>query len=156
MFKKLCSIFNRHATNRVAISLIHPDAIMPTRATDAAAGYDLSSVEDIDIAPQEHALVHTGLKIAVPVGYHLEIRPRSGLALKFGIAVLNSPGTIDADYRGEIMVILYNSSKSTFAIKTGDRIAQALLTKNLDIAWDCVETFDATDRGDAGFGSTGR
>ena len=130
-------------------------AKMPQRGSAEAAGYDLCSAEALTIAPGDRALVHTNLKVAPPSGYHIEVRPRSGLALKHGITVLNTPGTIDADYRGEIMIILMNCGKEAFEIGVGDRIAQAVIMKHEVVNWTEVETFDETVRGTSGFGSTG-
>ena len=130
-------------------------ARIPTAGTDQAAGYDLSSVEDVTVAARGRALVHTGLLVAPPQGYHIEIRPRSGLALHHGITVLNSPGTVDADYRGELMVILLNTSDEDFAVHAGDRIAQAVFMQHAVVRWTEVASFDDTARGARGFGSTG-
>ncbi len=113
------------------------------------------SAENITIPPGERALVHTGLLIAPAQNCHVEVRPRSGLALKHGITVLNTPGTIDADYRGEIMIILFNTSKEPFDIHIGDRIAQAVVMRHENVQWKKVDSFDTTERGSKGFGSTG-
>ena len=123
--------------------------------SELAAGYDLASIETVAIPPHGRALIHTGLKIALPPQTHLEIRPRSGLALKYGITVLNSPGTVDADYRGELMVILYNTSESEYIVKPGDRIAQAIVMQHVHLQWQEVDDFEQTSRGEHGFGSTG-
>ncbi len=130
----------------------------PAYATDSAAGMDLKAniQEPIDLAPLARTLVPTGLYIALPEGMEAQIRPRSGLAAKFGVTVLNSPGTIDADYRGEIKVILVNLSDSHFVINPGERIAQMVVAKYEKVEWTEVETLDETERGEGGFGSTGR
>lgn len=112
--------------------------------------------QSIILAPLERALVPTGLFVELPEGYEMQIRPRSGLAAKHGITVLNSPGTIDADYRGEIKVILVNLSNNPFEIVPGERIAQAVVAQHAHIEWEQVEQLGATERGAGGFGSTGR
>ena len=130
---------------------------LPAYATPGAAGCDLQAAVDdpVILAPGARALVPTGLLIAVPAGYELQIRPRSGLALKHGIMVANSPGTIDEDYRGELQVILLNAGTEPFVIERGMRIAQAVLAPVVRAEWVEVEALDATMRGTAGFGSTG-
>ena len=130
---------------------------LPAYATPGAAGCDLLAAVDgaVTLAPGARALVPTGLLIAVPAGYELQIRPRSGLALKHGIMVANSPGTIDEDYRGELQVILLNAGTEPFVIERGMRIAQAVLAPVVRAEWVEVEALDATMRGTAGFGSTG-
>jgi dUTP pyrophosphatase len=112
--------------------------------------------EPITLGPLERTMVPTGLFIALPDGTEAQVRPRSGLAAKFGISVLNSPGTIDADYRGEIKVILVNLSNEPFVINPGERIAQMVVAKYEKVEWDEVEVLDETERGEGGFGSTGR
>jgi dUTP pyrophosphatase len=109
----------------------------------------------ITLMPLERQLIPTGLYIALPEGYEAQIRPRSGLALKHGITVLNSPGTIDADYRGEIKVILINLSNTPFVINDGERIAQMIIARHEVVEWEAVEELDETSRGEGGFGSTG-
>ena len=130
----------------------------PSYATPLSAGMDLraSMEQSITLAPLERALVPTGLFVELPEGYEMQIRPRSGLASKHGITVLNSPGTIDADYRGEIKVILVNLSNNPFEIVPGERIAQAVVAQHAHIEWEQVEQLGATERGAGGFGSTGR
>ena len=130
---------------------------LPTYATDQSAGMDLTAAlkEAIELGPGERALVPTGLSIALPAGFEAQIRPRSGLAIKHGVTVLNSPGTIDADYRGEIKVILINHGKEAFTIERGMRIAQMVIERFEHITWKVVESLDDTERGDGGFGSTG-
>lgn len=130
---------------------------LPTYETNQSAGMDLSAaLEDaIELAPGDRALVPTGLAIALPAGFEAQIRPRSGLALKQGITVLNTPGTIDADYRGEIGVILINLGQEPVTIERGMRIAQMVIAKHERIEWKMVETLDETERGAGGFGSTG-
>lgn len=130
---------------------------LPEYATRFSAGLDLKANidESIILSPMQRALVPTGLYIALPEGYEAQVRPRSGLALKKGITVLNSPGTIDADYRGEICVILINLSDSPFEISDGERIAQMVIARHEQIQWDEVDILDDTERGDGGFGHTG-
>lgn len=131
---------------------------LPTYATEQSAGMDLraSISEPVTLASLERALIPTGLRIALPKGYEMQIRPRSGLALKHGISLVNTPGTIDADYRGEIGVIVINLSRDPFTINPGERICQAVVTRHEQVSWQLVENLDETDRGDGGFGHTGR
>jgi dUTP pyrophosphatase len=124
----------------------------PSYATVGGAGLDLRSTQDIHLEPQERKLVGTGLYIALPIGYEAQIRPRSGWALKKGITVLNTPGTIDADYRGEIGVILYNSSNEAVDLKRGDKIAQMVIARYEQCIFENVDILDETSRGDGGFG----
>lgn len=130
----------------------------PAYATIQSAGMDLKAniEEPVTIAPLQRVMVPTGLSIALPEGTEAQIRPRSGLAAKHGVTVLNSPGTIDADYRGEIKVILVNLSDTPFIVNPGERIAQMVIARYEHVEWDQVETLDGTDRGEGGFGSTGR
>ena len=129
----------------------------PAYATEKSAGIDLKAdIETpITLGPLERALVPTGLYIALPDGTEAQVRPRSGLAAKYGISVLNAPGTIDADYRGEVKVILVNLSNEPFVINPGERIAQMVVARYEKVEWDEVETLDETQRGSGGFGSTG-
>jgi dUTP pyrophosphatase len=115
----------------------------------------INADKEVIIKPFARQLVPTGLKVAIPEGYEIQVRPRSGLALKKGLTVLNTPGTIDSGYRGEIGVILYNSSNEEVKIESGERIAQAALCKVEQISWDEVEDLDITKRNEGGFGSTG-
>ncbi len=130
---------------------------LPKYETEASAGMDLrANLENpVQIKPLERVLVPTGLYLELPVGYEAQVRPRSGLALKKGITVLNSPGTIDADYRGEIRVILINLSNETFEINDGDRIAQMVISAHVQAQWEPVEVLTETRRGAGGFGHTG-
>lgn len=129
----------------------------PNYETLASAGMDLRAnlSETVTLKPLERAIVKTGLFIALPMGYEAQIRPRSGLSAKHGITVLNAPGTIDADYRGEIGVILVNLSNDEYLIKDGDRIAQMVIAKYEHTKWEVVNVLDETSRGKGGFGSTG-
>lgn len=146
----------RYSMPHVRVICKDERSMMPKLGSLQAAGYDLTSVETVKIPGHSRRLIHTGLWIAPPAGYHIEIRPRSGLALKHGITVLNTPGTIDADYRGELMVLLFNTSPESFEVKCGDRIAQAVVMKHASVVWEAVETFESTERGENGFGSTGK
>ena len=131
---------------------------LPTYATISSAGLDLKAVLDapISMAPLERKIIGTGLKIALPEGYEAQVRPRSGLAAKHGITVLNAPGTIDADYRGEIGVILVNLSNDSFTIQPGERIAQLVVAQYTQVSWQPTANLEETDRGEGGFGSTGK
>ena len=131
---------------------------LPAYATIGSAGVDLKAVLDrpLVLNPLERKIIGTGLKIALPIGYEAQVRPRSGLAAKHGISVLNSPGTIDADYRGEVGVILINLSNDAFTINPGERIAQLVLAKHEQIQWKIDKNLSSTDRGSNGFGSTGK
>lgn len=132
----------------------HP---LPAYETNASAGMDLRAniSERIVLKPMERKLIPSGLFIELPLGFEAQIRPRSGLALKHGITVLNSPGTIDADYRGEIKILLINLSDSDFEINDGDRIAQMIVSKHEKVLWEQVETLSETVRGAGGYGHTG-
>lgn len=131
---------------------------LPQYATALSAGMDLKAniEEPVTLGMLERAMVPTGLFIELPEGYEAQIRPRSGLAAKHGISVTNSPGTIDADYRGEIKVLLVNLSKEPFIINPGERIAQMVIARHEKVEWEEVEVLDETERGAGGFGSTGR
>ena len=131
---------------------------LPEYSTALSAGMDLKAVLDapVTIGPLERTMVPTGLFIALPQGYEAQVRPRSGLAAKFGITVLNTPGTIDAYYRGEIKVILVNLSNTPFVINPGERIAQMVVARHEVVEWEQVDVLDSTQRGQGGFGSTGR
>ena len=130
----------------------------PAYATEMSAGMDLKAdiQEAVTLEPLKRAMIPTGLSIALPKGFEAQVRPRSGLAAKHGITVLNSPGTVDADYRGEIKVILVNLSDTPFTINPGERIAQMVIARHEQAEWEEVEVLDETGRGEGGFGSTGR
>ena len=130
---------------------------LPNYETSASAGMDLRAniSEAITLQPLERAIVKTGLFLELPIGFEAQVRPRSGLAAKNGVTVLNSPGTIDADYRGEIGVILVNLSNTSFTIENGERIAQMIIAKHERAEWELVEEISITSRGTGGFGSTG-
>lgn len=129
---------------------------LPAYATEGAAGMDLLAAKDMTVPPGGRALVPTGLRIALPEGYEMQVRPRSGLALKHGITLPNAPGTVDEDYRGEVGVILLNAGSEPFEIARGDRIAQAVFAPVTRAEWEEVVVLPETQRGTGGFGSTGR
>lgn len=130
---------------------------LPAYETIASAGMDMKAFlqEEVCLGPMERKLIPTGIFLELPVGYEAQIRPRSGLALKHGITVLNSPGTIDADYRGEVKILLINFSDTEFLIQNGDRIAQMIIAKHETISWEEVEVLTETIRGEGGYGHTG-
>lgn len=131
---------------------------LPTYETAGSAGMDLRAniVENLILQPLERAMIPTGLRIELPMGYEAQVRPRSGLAIKKGLTCLNSPGTIDADYRGEIHVILVNISNQPQTIEPNERVAQMVISRYERVVWQLAETLSATVRGEGGFGSTGR
>lgn len=131
------------------------DAVVPNNFGEENAGFDLSSVEERHISPGKTVLIGTGLAIEIPKGYAGFIQPRSGLAIKHGVTVLNSPGLIDPGYRGEIKVILHNTGDKTFAVKKGDRIAQIVFLETVQVSFKMVDVLSLTERGKDGFGSTG-
>lgn len=138
----------------------HPHALglpLPKVATEGSSGVDLAAAieGELTIAPGQRELIPTGFSLAIPRGYEAQVRPRSGLALRHGIVVPNSPGTIDADYRGEVKVILLNAGAETFVVKRGDRIAQLVIAAVVKSVFDEVESLDETDRGKGGFGHSG-
>lgn len=130
---------------------------LPSYQTNGSAGMDLRAhlEKDIVLKPLERSIIPTGLFMALPLGYEAQVRPRSGLAAKYGLTVLNSPGTIDADYRGEIGVILVNISNTDFTVKNGERVAQLVISKHTRGEWVSVQNLSDTSRGSGGFGSTG-
>jgi dUTP pyrophosphatase len=148
-----------HSTDSIPLRVLrlpHGEGLpLPAYATTGAAGMDVVSAEDVTIAPGGRHAVATGLAVAIPHGFEIQVRPRSGLALKHGITVPNAPGTIDADYRGEVKVILINHGAEPFAIRRGDRVAQLVVAPVVQGTWLEVEELDATARGEGGFGSTG-
>ena len=140
----------------IGIRFLNDQAQMPKQATPESAGADLCSSESLTIYPSEIRLVHTGLQMDIPEGYHIEVRSRSGLAAKYGVFVLNSPGTVDSDYTGEIGVILCNAGKEPFNIDVGDRIAQMVVIHHEDPSFTLVKEIQKdTERGSGGFGHTG-
>lgn len=132
--------------------------LLPAYETAGAAGMDIRAwiIEPIELKPFERKLIPTGLYIELPLGYEAQLRPRSGLALKHGISLPNTPATIDADYRGEIKVALINLSTETFVVQNGERIAQMVVAKHEQVSWKTVETLSESSRGEGGFGSTGK
>ena len=138
------------------LRLPHGDGLpLPAYATDGAAGMDVCAAEDVELAPGGRHAVATGFALAIPEGYEIQVRPRSGLAFKHGISVPNAPGTIDSDYRGELKVLLINHGQETFSIARGDRVAQLVLAPVTRAAFTEVDDLDETARGAGGFGSTG-
>lgn len=138
------------------VRLPHAEGLpLPAYATAGAAGMDVVSAEDVVLGARQRHAVATGLRMAIPQGFEIQVRPRSGLALKHGITVPNSPGTIDSDYRGELKVILINHGDEDFKVMRGDRIAQLVVAPVTQGMWHEVDVLDATDRGEQGFGSTG-
>jgi dUTP pyrophosphatase len=143
----------------ISIPIINESSFeLPSFATKNSAGVDLRAnlKEPFILEALERKIIGTGLKIALPEGYEAQVRPRSGLAAKHGLTVLNAPGTIDADYRGEIGVILVNLSNNSFTINPGERIAQLVIAKYEQVSWNLTESLDTTERGSGGFGSTGK
>ncbi len=134
---------------------IHPDAVLPAYAHPSDAGMDIRSVAEVTVPARGRVLVPTGLVVLLPPGYEAQVRPRSGLALKHGVTVLNTPGTIDSGYRGEIGVILFNSSDVDFPVRKGDRVAQMVIAPVTQPTVEEADFIDETDRGAGGFGSTG-
>ena len=148
-----------HVTDPIPVAvkrLPHGDGLdLPAYATEGAAGMDVVSAEDVCLAAGGRHAVATGLALAIPHGFEVQVRPRSGLALKYGVTVANAPGTIDSDYRGELKVILVNLGSEPFEIRRGDRVAQLVLTPVVRAEWLEVSELDETARGAGGFGSTG-
>lgn len=143
-------------SGQIKFTKLHPDAKPPMYQTDQSVGADLTSIENVNIEPGQFRLVKTGIAVELPRGTEMQIRPRSGLAFKHGVTVLNAPGTIDSDYRGEVGVLLINHGTTTFKVCKGDRIAQAILAKAILANYRFVKELSSTNRGAGGFGSTGR
>lgn len=140
---------------KIKVKKINVEAIIPHYAHDGDAGVDLYSVGDYILEPGQRKLIFTGLKVEVPKNYEIQIRPKSGLALKYGITVLNTPGTVDSGYRGEVGVILFNTSNEIYRIKKGEKIAQAVIMKVEEAEIEEVDELSNSERGENGFGSTG-
>ena len=140
---------------KIKIQKINNDAVVAHYVHKGDAGMDLYSVEEVILAAGERKLIGTGLKFEIPMGFELQVRPKSGLAANFGVTVLNTPGTVDSGYRGEVKVILYNSSKNEYQVKKGEKIAQAVIAKYEEAEIEEVAELSETSRGDGGFGSTG-
>jgi dUTP pyrophosphatase len=138
------------------IKKLHEDAIIPSYQSEGAAGFDFHAIEAMTLQPGQRGLVGTGLAVALDLGYELQVRPRSGLALKHGISLVNTPGTVDSDYRGEVKIILINHGDEAFEIQKGERIAQGVINAVVQAKMDVVEDLDQTQRGASGFGSTGK
>ena len=136
--------------------MLSDSATMPTYQTEGAAGLDICCSEDFELQPMERKMVATGVRIAVPIGYEAQVRPRSGLAFKHGISMVNTPGTIDSDYRGEVKLILINFGSEAVQFKQGERIGQLVLSPVVKATLILVNELDETQRGNGGFGSTGR
>jgi dUTP pyrophosphatase len=134
----------------------HPDAVQPEIQTVGSSGADVRSVDRVDLAPGEFKKIDLGFSMSIPEGYEIQVRPRSGLAAKHGVTVLNTPGTIDSDYRGPMCVVLINHGPKTFSVNPGDRIAQIVLAKVSQAHYEEVADLKVTNRGTGGFGSTGR
>ena len=145
-------------TKNIQIELLNEDAVFPEYAYPTDSGFDLYSTEEVKLSPFGRALVPTGLKLSFDIGYEIQVRPKSGLALKQGITVLNTPGTVDSGYNGEIMVIVFNTNQTEFTIPKGMKIAQAVLCPVINgkyVNLQLVDKIENKDRGDNGFGSTG-
>lgn len=150
------TLLDTETTVTIPVRQLDAEIELPQAQNRGDAGYDLRSAQDISIAPGERAIVPTGIAIAIPIGYGGFVQPRSGLAAKKGISVLNSPGLIDSGYRDELKVILINTDRNeTFEIKRGDRIAQLVIQKYETVQWNVVEDLEDSERGTGGFGSTG-
>lgn len=152
-------VFKLYSSCTLCVKIVNKsDNVLPEYKTSLSAGMDLRAAF-IDgkevLKPRQRILIHTGLYIQLPKGFEAQIRSRSGLALKYGVIVLNSPGTIDADYRGEICVILYNTGDEAFVIENGDRIAQMVISKHETVSWVLTDSLDETERADGGFGHSG-
>jgi dUTP pyrophosphatase len=148
----------RNVTPRVLIKKLRPDAVVPRYMTEHAAGLDLCAAIDapVALAPGDRAAIDTGLALELPAGYEGQVRPRSGLALHQGVTIVNAPGTIDADYRGPVKVIVINHGREPVRIAPGDRIAQLVIAPVVRAQLEVVDELSSTTRGDGGFGSTGR
>jgi len=140
----------------IAVKKLVDHAIIPRKMSSHAAGYDLYSANEevILLQPGEIKMIPTGIAMSIPEGYEAQVRPRSGLAIKHGIGILNSPGTIDSDYRGEIRVIIFNAGEASFTLEPGSRIAQMVISKYYDIEFQLADELDTTERGSGGFGHT--
>jgi dUTP pyrophosphatase len=142
-------------TLAISVKKLVPEAILPTYASDGASGADLYAAGKTIIPPHGHSLISTGIAISIPAGIEAQIRPRSGIALKHGVTVLNAPGTIDSDYRGEIKIILINHGETPFVVKKGMRIAQMVFGVTKRVDFKVTDELDETERGDGGFGHSG-
>lgn len=145
----------KYVCKKVKFKRLHPDAKV-VQATKGSAGFDLVATEAIQVSPGDRAMVSTGLALEIPEGYEAQVRPRSGLAAKHGITVLNSPGTIDSDYRGEVKVILHNTGRFVYSVAAGDKVAQLVVQKVPFVVFEAVDELSSTERGAGGFGSSGK
>jgi dUTP pyrophosphatase len=148
--------YDDYSTLCIKLKKLHPDAKVPCLKTIGSSGADVYSVSTVDIPPKEAVVIPLGFAVSIPEGYEIQVRPRSGLAARHWITVLNSPGTIDSDYRGELTVLLINHSQYTYRVNKGDRIAQLIFSKVYRFFYEVVEDLDETVRGAGGFGSTGK
>jgi len=142
----------------VRIKLLRPGASIPVRVTGGSSGYDITSgsIKPVVVPTGGYAVVPTGFALEIPQGFEAQIRPRSGLAARYGIGILNSPGTIDSDYRGEVLVILFNIGKEKFVVRQGERIAQMVFSGCEDVTFEVTESLSDSQRGESGLGHTGR
>jgi len=140
----------------VKIQKLHPDAVVPEYKTLGSAGADLVSVQDLDIQPGKVGVVSLGFSVSFPPGYEIQVRPRSGLAVSYAVTVVNTPGTVDSDYRGPMKVLLINHGDKVFRVSKGDRVAQMVLNEICRAHFEELEELDMTERGEGGFGSTGK
>jgi dUTP pyrophosphatase len=140
---------------KVKIKRVHPDAVIPKYATPGSAGFDMVAVEDVTLEPGEAKLVRTGLAFEIPEGYEMQVRPRSGISLKTPLRIANSPGTVDADFRGEVRIIAWNTGDDEISINKGDRIAQGVIAPVVRAQFEVVDELSETERGAGAFGSTG-
>ena len=140
----------------VKIQKLHPDAVVPEYKTLGSAGADLVSIQDLDIQPGKVGVVSLGFSVSFPPGYEIQVRPRSGLAATYAVTVVNTPGTVDSDYRGPMKVLLINHGDKVFRVCKGDRVAQMVLNEICRAHFEELEALDMTERGEGGFGSTGR
>ncbi len=143
-----------HTTVTIKWKKIHQDAVIPSYVHEGDAGFDFTSIEDVVLTPYERKIVKTGLKVEIPIGYEMQIRPRSGISLKTPVLIANAPGTIDSGYRGELGIIVLNNSSGEYKIKKGERIAQGVIKEVIPVIHIEVDELSETVRGEGGFGST--
>lgn len=141
---------------KMKIKKLNEEAIIPQYQSRGAAGFDFHALNALSLKPGERGIIQTGLAVALEIGYELQVRPRSGLAFKHGISIVNSPGTVDSDYRGEVKIVLINHGSKLFEVAKGDRVAQGVIKEVVQARIVEVDELDSTQRGEAGFGSTGR
>jgi dUTP pyrophosphatase len=160
-FKAIIAILQPYLGKIVGMSVeisiqLMPGAVLPAYQTPGSAGMDLVTTQSCELQPGERCALPTGIRIALPEGYEAQVRPRSGLAAKFGIGMVNTPGTIDSDYRGEIRVLLINHGQKSVKLEAGERVAQLVIAPVVRASWSISESLDETERGVGGFGSTGK